>query len=462
MKRFFPSLSARTSLLLPLPLLAFGVAAPLAACSGDLGGSGGAATTTTSSTATGTGEGGGGGATPAARVIVRDHSGRPAVGVDVLVHDAKGLTTQQTKTDKTGAAVVDLVMGGGVTALWKGALDSADPGYQAVSVVGLARDAEVRLVADQEVVEAPAESMSLSFTGTAPLQSTEWDIVVSCREDTMFAETGFSYPGCSDADTYDLVAFLYPRDKRIVFPAQPKQPGMSAPFVLDASQAEVAPLVVVDMDEFPKGTLSLEARLWANRPEGGRTQVLVQQIASDPQGKHLEVPRLFVAPGGTFDLDFAANTPVSSVHARLAFGEKDLPTSAIAWKGPLVTPIGEIGTIAGEVGRPEVPWKLELGGALSDAVRIQLSYSAPDSPPSKLGEHPVRWTLYSASNISGTASFPAIPESLPGFAPVSAALTVTAEHVDVPGTESLLAAVNADFDRTGSAWTSKVVSAMSP
>ena len=32
----------------------------------------------------------------------------------------------------------------------------------------------------------------------------------------------------------------------------------------------------------------------------------------------------------------------------------------------------------------------------------------------------------------------------------------SAEHVDITGTNSVIAAVNADFDRTGSTWTSNV------
>lgn len=433
-----------------LPLLAFGVVS-FAACSSGGEGTGGGSPTTTS-----TGHGGAGGATPEARVIVRDHAGRPVVGIDVLVHDPGGATTQQTKTDKTGAAAVELVAGGGVTALWKAAQDFGEPQYQAISVVGLARGAEVRLVADPERAAAPPEKMDLSFTGVAPLQSSEWDIVVSCREDTMFGETGFSYQGCSAVDSYDLVAFLYPRDKRIVFAGQMAQAGKSVPFMLDPAKAEAAPEVAVDVEALPAGTLSLEGRLWANRPEGGRTQLLTQQIVTDPQGPHLKIPRLFVAPGGSFDIELAASSPAGSVRARLPYAEKALPTSPVTWKIPALSPIDKIGAVTGEVRRPEIPWSLVVDGVPNDAVRLQLSYPASVPIPVKGTQPGARWTLYIASTPEGVAKFPEIPTSLSAFTPADTSLKVLAEHVDVDGTQSVIAAVNADFDRTGSTWTSKL------
>lgn len=468
MKPTFSSLPARTSL--SLVLLALGASVPLAACGGNLEGTGGSTTSgATSSTSSSSGDGSGGsggsgGGAPQARVIVRDHAGRPAVNVDVLVHDPAGVTTQQTKTDKSGAAPVDLASGGGVTALWRSAQDSGEPGYQAVSVVGLAKGAEVRLVADPGNSVSSQEGMNLTFMATAPLQSSEWEVVVSCHEESKVGETSLVYKGCSGTDTYDLVAFLTPRDKRIVFPDQKVQLGANVPFVFDPAKAESAPQVAVDVDKasLPQGTLSLEGRLWANRSEGGRTQLLTQQIVTDPQGTHVLIPRLFVSPGGSFDVELSVNSPVSSVRARLPYGEKDLPTDAVAWKTPVLTPIGEVTSISATVRRPEIPWKLALGGTPSDAVRIQLDYSASDPAPSKGGMHAVRWSLYAASNLTGTASFPAIPEALEGFAPESNALKVTAEHIDVAGTDSLIAAVNAEFDRTGSAWISRIFTPMAP
>lgn len=438
-----------------LPLLTLGVV-PLIACTSGGEGTGGGAASTTTTTSTGTG--GAGGETPQARVIVRDHAGRPAVDIDVLVHDPAGATTQQTKTDKTGAAVVELVAGGGITALWKAAKDFGEPEYQAVSVVGLDRGAEVRLVADAQGKVAPPTKMDLSFTGVAPLKSSEWDIVVSCREDTMFAETTLPYEGCSTTGTYDLVAFLYPRDKRIVFPAQQVQQGMSVPFELDPAKAEAAPEVAVDVEALPAGTLSLEGRLWANRPEGGRTQLLTQQIVTDPQSTHLKMPRIFVSLGGSFDINLAANSAAGSIHAHLPYTDKALPTSPIAWKIPALTPIEKVGPILGDVRRPEVPWSLVVGGTPSDAVRFQLSYPASVPIPDKGAQPAARWTLYVASTPVGTVTFPEIPASFEGFAPMDPALKVLAQHVDVDGTNSVIAVVNADFDRTGSAWTSNLFS----
>jgi hypothetical protein len=439
---------ARAAVLLPIVSLGL---VPLAACSSGEGTGGGTTSTTTSSS---TGTGGAGGATPEARVIVRDHAGQPAVGIDVLVHDPAGATTQQTKTDKTGAAVVDLVEGGGITALWKAAKDFGGPEYQAVSVVGLERGAEVRLVADAQAKVAAPTKMDLSFTGVAPLQSSEWDIVVSCRQDTMFGETTLAYEGCSTAGTYDLVAFLYPRDKRIVFPAQTMQPGMSVPFELDPAKAEAAPEVAVDVEALPPGTLSLQGRLWANRPEGGRTQLLIQQIVTEPQGPHLKIPRLFVSAGGSFDLELAANSATGSFHAHLPYADKDLPTSPITWKIPALTPIEKVGPILGDVRRPEVPWSLVVGGTPSDAVRFQLSYPAPVPIPGMGSQPAARWTLYVASTPVGTVTFPEIPSSLEGFAPADPSLQVLAQHIDIDGKDSVIAVVNADFDRTASTWIS--------
>jgi hypothetical protein len=450
-----PTFSSRpTRTVLLLPILVAGAAVPLAACgSGGGTGTGGSAPTTTS-----TGTGGAGGATPEASVIVRDHAGRPAVGIDILVHDEAGATTQQTRTDKTGAAVVDLAAGGGVTALWKAAQDSGALEYTALSVVGLARGAEVRLVADPADTAAPPATMDLSFTGIAPLQSSEWDIVVSCREDTMFAEKSFTYSGCRGSGTYDLVAFLSPRDKRIVFPAQAAKPGMSVPFQLDPAKAEDAPQVAVDVAGMPAGTLSLEGRLWANRPEGGRTQLLTQKNPMDPKDTLLQMSRIIVSPGGTFDIELAAHAASSGVHARLPYAEKELPTSTITWSVPALAPVSSIGPITGDSRRPQVPWALEPGGLPSGATRIQLAYTASDSIPAAGPQHAARWTLYAPQAVSGTANFPEIPASFPGFAPSSAQVTVLADHVDVPGKDSLIAAVNAEFDRAAVAWTSNLFS----
>jgi hypothetical protein len=231
---------------------------------------------------------------------------------------------------------------------------------------------------------------------------------------------------------------------------------MSVPFVLDPAKAENAPEVAVDLEGLPAGTLSLEGRLWANRPEGGRTTLLTQQIATDPQGPHLKMPRLFVSPGGSFDIDLAASSAAGSIHTRLPYTEKELPTSPITWKIPALTPIDKIGTVSGDVRRPEVPWTLAVGGTANDAVRIQLSYQASVPSPVK-GEHPMaRWTVYAKSTTVGVVQFPEIPASLVGFAPQDPSLKILAEHVDVAGTDSVIAAVNADFDRTGSTWTSNL------
>ena len=438
-----------------LPLLAVGVV-PLAACSSsgeNAGGSGGSAPT---STATSSGQGGAGGSAPEARVIVRDHAGRPGAGIAVLVHDPTGATTQQTKTDKNGAAVIDLVAGGGITALFRSSQDVGAPEYQAISVVGLARGAEVRLVADVESQAAPPAPMSLSFTGTPPLLSTDWDILLSCNEEGNTAEKTLSYTGCLTSTTYDVVALLYPWDKLIAFPAQPVQPGMSVPFQLDPAKAESAPLVAVDMSGLPANTTLLEARLWANRPEGGRTRYLTSKSVKVAADTTLKLPRLIVSPKGSFDLDLTAETAVGGVHTRLPYAEKAVPMTPVAWKIPVLTRIEKIGTILGEPRRPEVPWSLELGGTPVDAVRLQLSYQASDPAPGADNHHAARWTLYVESAPLGVVKFPEIPASFEGFAPEDTTLTVLAEHVDVEGTASVIAAVNAEFDRTGSTWTSNV------
>jgi hypothetical protein len=446
-------LPTRAVVLLPLLLLG---AVPLAACSSSGEGAGGSGESTATSTSTSTGQGGAGGSVPEARVILRDHAGRPGAGITVLVHDPTGATTQQTKTDKDGAAVIDLVAGGGITALYRASQDTGAPEYQAISVVGLARGAEVRLVADVEPASAPPAPMSLSFTGTAPLQSTDWDILLSCDEEGNTAEKALSYAGCRASTTFDVVALLYPWDKRIVFPAQPVQPGMSVPFQLDSAKAEAAPLVSVDMSGLPASTSLLEARLWANRPEGGRTHYLTSKSLKVAEDTTLKLPRLIVSPKGSFDLELSAETAVGGIHTRLPYAEKALPMAPVAWKIPALTRIEKIGPILGEVRRPEVPWSLELGGIPTDAVRLQLSYQASDPAPGADNHHTARWTLYVASNPLGVVKFPEIPASFEGYAPEDTTLTVLAEHVDVEGTASVIAAVNADFDRTGSTWTSNV------
>jgi hypothetical protein len=443
----FSFVPPRTPLL--FPVLAALVATHLAACStSESAGSGGSEATSTSST-------GAGGSTPEARVIVRDHAGRPAVGVDILVHDPTGATTQQTKTDATGAAMVNLASGGGVTALYKTARENSEPGYSAVSVIGLAGGAEVRLVADPDVSTDVPLPMSLSFTGVPPLAPAGWDIVTSCHQEMTASETSLAYGGCAGSSTYDLVAFLSSGDQRIVFAAQPDQPGKSVPFQLDPAKAEAAPRVEVDVKAMPAGTSTLEARLSANRPEGGRTQVSIFQSPIQPQGTLLKIPRLPVSAGGTFDLDVSADTAQGSVLARFPFTAKELPTSPVAWSALAIPYVTSAGPITGSSQRPEVPWALPPGEMPADAVRLVLVYVT--------GQRPVDWTLYMASSVGATARFPEIPASFPGWiADPGTSLTVLTQHVDVAGTSSLLAAVNADFDRTGSAWSATSFTAAAP
>ena len=434
-----------------VPFLAALVAAPLVACSSaDTTGSGGSAGTSASTSAS-TGDGG---STPAARVIVRDHGDRPAVGVDVLVHDPQGLTTQQTKTDATGAAMVNLVEGGGVTALYKTSQGPVVPKYAAVSVVGLAAGAEVRLVADIDPTPEAPLPMALTLKGVPPLLPKDWDIILSCYPSLSLSETSVVYDGCVDSASYDLVAFLAGGDKRIVFAAQPNQPGKSVPFLLDPAKAEAVPQVEVTLTAAPAGAASLRAILFANRPEGGRTQVGTNQGSIQP-GALLKVPRLPVSAGGSFDLAVAVTTAEGALNADFPFTADKLPTMPLAWS-PLAVPYAtSTGKIAGTAQRPEVPWAIPPGSMPADAVRIALAYV--------VAQHQVDWTLYVAAGVGATARFPEIPAAFPGWAPeAGSAAYITTDHIDVAGTASLLAGVNADFDRTGSAWSTTSVTASVP
>lgn len=451
----FPRLP-RPFVLLQILLLASAVS--LAACGGSATGAGGSS----SSASTATGTGGAGGAIPQARVILRDHAGRPAIGVDVLVHDLAGVTTQQTKTDKTGAADVDLVAGGGITALWKAAQDIGDPEYTALSVLGLAAGAEVRLVADVAPADALPAITHLSFTGVAPLQNTDWDIVVSCLQESTTSEQILSYGGCRGSSTYDLVAFLAPGDKRLVFPAQTPQPGMNVPLSLDPAMAEAAPPVAVDITGVPEGTSRLMVLLSANRPEGGKTRYLASQYVMTTQDVELSMARLIVSKGGSFDVDLAAETPAGGVHSRLYFSEKMLPTAPVPWHVPPVTAVTKIATLPGDASRPQVAWMLDPAFAPGDAVRIQLEYQAPNPPPDGASSHPARWTVYLAATLAGVAKFPEIPGSFVGFAPESQSLRVLADHLDVPVKDSLIAAVNADFDRVDTSFAETIFQSPAP
>jgi hypothetical protein len=435
---------------LALPTLLLLAAAALPACGG---GSAAGAGGSSSSSATTTGTGGAGG-TPQPRVILRDHAGHPAIGVDVLVHDKDGATVQRTKTDKTGAANVDLVEGGGVTALWKSPRDVGVPEYTAVSVTGLLAGAEVRLVADVAPTGTLPAPTQLTFTGAPPLQNTDWDIVASCLQESDVAEQSLAYSGCLGSPSYDLVAFLAPGDKRLVFPAQTPQPGMSVPITLDPAKAEAAPPVTVAITGVPKGTTHLSALLSANRPEGGRTRYLAGKDVSATTDIELSPARLFVSPGGSFDVDIAAETATGGVHTRLYFSDESLPTAAIPWHVPAVSAITQVDPLLGTVKRPEVPWTLDPTVTPSDAVRIELRYQAFNPPPDGALIHPVRWTLYQASTTTGVAKFPEIPDDFPGFTPENTFLDGLAEHLDVPASGSLLSAVNADFDRVAASYSS--------
>lgn len=451
MMRSFSRPRPRPSFLLPILLLTS--AASLVACGGSATGAGGSSS---SSATTATGAGGAGGAIPQARVIVRDHAGLPAASVDVLVHDLTGATTQQTRTDTNGAADIDLPPGGGITALWRAAQDVGSPEYTAVSVLGLAAGAEVRLVADVAPADTVPTLTHLSLTGVAPLQAADWDIVVSCLQESNVAEQILPYGGCRGSSTYDLVAFLAPGDKRIAFPALAPEPGMNVPLSLDPAKAEAAPPVAVAVTGVPVGTSRLLALLSANRPEGGKTRYLASKDVMTAQDAELSMARLIVSPGGSFDVDLSAETAAGGVHTRLYFSDTTLPTVAVPWHVPGVGAVTKIDTLTGSVRRPEVPWTLDPAAPPSDAVRIQLEYQAFNPPPDGASIHPARWTLYLAAAPSGVAKFPEIPGSFPGFTPESHALKVIAEHLDVPAKDSLIAAVNADFDRVAISFASSV------
>jgi hypothetical protein len=434
--------------------LALLAAASLSACGGGSAAGAGGSSSSSDSSATGTG-----GAVPQARVIVRDPAGRPAVGVDVVVHDPAGLTTQQTKTDKTGKADVDLVPGGGVTALFLARQDIGDPEYDAVSVMGLAAGTEVRLVADVASPSDVSASMPLSFVGVPPLQSTAWNIVSSCLQESNTSEQIFTYEACRGSSTYDLVAFLAPGDQRIVFPAQPVQPGTSVAYKLDPATAEAAPAVAVDVTGAPAGTTLLTALLSANRPEGGKTRYLASHDAAGSPDATLQMARLFVSPGGSFDVDIGAETDAGGVHTRLYFSDKDLPTSSIPWHVPTVPPVVKMDTLTVSASRPVLSWELDAAAIPGDAVRLQLEYTAPDDPSTEGGSlHPARWTLYIGSTLAGTAKFPVLPPAFAAFTPDGPMLAVFADQLDIPGKNSLIAVVNAEFDRAPVSWASAVFS----
>lgn len=432
----FPGLASGLTLL---------AGAALAACSNaDPAGAGGGST----SSSTGAGE------EPfQARVLLKDHSGRPAVGVDVLVHDPSGATNQQTKTDATGAANVDLVVGGGVTVLYKTVRQSGTRAYEAISVVGLPKGAEVRLVVEADVPEAAQAPMHLSFTAVAPLFASAWDIVLPCRADMGPAETDIDYGGCARSSTYDVVAVLAATQKRIVLPAQAFKAGQSAPFQLDLAMAEAAPDVKVNVLTMPPHTLWLDAGLSANRPDGGRLHLQLQQSPLDFQGSTLSIARLPVATGGTFDLEVTAETTAGNQLARFRFKDAELPTSPVSWTVADIALIASVGPAAGTAARPELPWALTPGGAPVDAVRFNLVYSAADPGTSGAEKHPVSWTLYQAAHGDGTARFPEIPAAFVGWTGRSKqVVNVVAEHVDIAGTDSLLPAVTAEFDGKDASW----------
>jgi hypothetical protein len=402
------------------------------------------------STTTGTG-----GPTPAARIIVRTHAGRPAVGVAVLVHDPTGATTQQTTTDATGAALIDLVEGGGVTALYKRVRHDTQVVEAAVSVIGLPGGAEVRLVADPVATPTLPAPMSLAFTGVPPLGPAGWDIVASCDSSTTTSESSLSFVGCQDSSTYDLIAFLSGGAQRLVFAGQPNQPGKSVPFLIDPAKAEAVSTLEVDVQGMPGGTSGLLARLWAYRPEGGRTQVTRLQSPLPPQSTPLQIPRLPVAAGGTFDLEVEALLADGALLARLPFTAAGLPTSPVVWKPVAVPFVSSAGPIMGSASRLEVPWALPPGESPADAVSLTLEYA--------VGPQPVVRVLYMASSVGATARFPEIPASIPGWVAAPGALvSVSAEHLDIAGTANLLAGVNAEFDRTGAVWSATSFNASLP
>ena len=301
--------------------------------------------------------------------------------------------------------------------------------------------------------------MPLSFASVAPLQSTSWDIILSCLQESNTAEQILTYEACRGSSTYDIVAFLAPGDQRIVFPAQVVKPGMSVAYQLDPAKAEAAPAVGVDITGVPAGTTKLTALLSANRPEGGKTRYLASKDVAGAPDAALQMARLIVSPGGSFDVDLGAETDAGGVHTRLYFSDKDLPTSSIPWHVPTVSPVVKMDTLTASPSRPVLSWELDASAIPGDAVRIQLQYAAPDDPSTGGGPlHSTRWTLYIGSTLVGTATFPELPQAFAAFTPDGPMLAVLADQLDIPGKNSLIAVVNADFDRVPVSWAGAVFS----
>lgn len=412
----------------------FVIGSLLAACGGSEGsgsGSGGSGTGTSGTTG-----GSGGGAPVGERVIVHDPAGKPVPDVDVVVHDAAGAAVQTKKTDSSGTADIDLPQGGGVTVLWRINGAGNKPHHGAMSALGLGADSEVRVVIDA-YVENPSGSMMLDFDGLPPLTGPDWDIEVSCRDDTMLGEKSFTYKGCPNSDSFDVMAFFYETGTRQVFPAQAKTPGQPQSFTLDLTLSEpVSPVHVTSA--LPPDITMFWASLTANRPEGGRNRV---ERHHDPQQNPMHnLPRMFASAGATFDLTLTADSPTQ-------YYGRTIPSAtapdSFDWTLPTLALVQPFDSVGGTAARPEVTWQLAASGGAGDAMRLRLQSNKDN------GSTALYWSVYVAQASSGTVTFPELPsefaaEWLPEPGQFAA---IFADHVDAASGDGVLGAVNAAHDR---------------
>lgn len=410
------------------------------AATGGAGGTGG-----TAGSGGGGGTGGAGGAAPTGnRVVAHDPSGRPAAGVDVVVHDADGAPIATAKTDAEGIAPIELTEGGGVTALWRVADTGNNPNYQAVSVLGLSPGDEVRVVAEPHVDHDLVPFMTLEFSGAPPLTGSDWNVEVSCRDDTMLGEIDFQYKGCPASDTFDVFVHFDPWDSWQVFPAQAVEPGATLSYDLDLAMAQPAPTVKV-LATLPPEISVLGASLRGNRPDGGQNRVSRSHNPQMSPGPVHNLPRVFVAEGGTVDLDLSA----AAYPAEGPLGyRRRVPLATIPdsydWALPDLALVTAAGPVSGDPARPEVAWQLAGTGSTGEAVRVELSFDVQAGASA----HFNRWTVYTKHSASGAVLFPLLPPEFSEWQPPPAASgTVLVEHVGVDPGETLLDAANAEHDR---------------
>ena len=308
--------------------------------------------------------------------------------------------------------------------------------------MGLSPNGEVRFIVtphDEAVELRPP--MDLSFNEAGPGLG-GLDVVASCRPESMFGETSFSYEGCPDGDSFDLIVFQVDGGgsnwmKWQLFANEPYLPGESKTYDIFPDQLEDAPRIEVTTVAPPADVTQLSASISAWRPDGGINRDSRGIAPSSGLWPTVWIPRTF-SQTGTFELctflsfDAGNLTRCEPVEGPPAAVDSTTPTLA------------RLASASIESLDP-VAVSVELdSGEVGHAVEASLVWSVGTAPDI----HDLAWSVYAPASAATTVTLPELPPELSAWVPpAQPPKQSTARHHRADGGSDVADAVNAVADR---------------